>query len=288
MKGIAGFYYVYVEEIGVFECKAKGAFRNQKLKPLVGDNVEITALSLEEHTGNIVKLLPRKNTLLRPAVANVDQALLVFALSSPQPNLNLLDRFLVSMDYQEIPVLLCFNKADDTYDFDLLQAIDAYEKKAGYSVLITSTQTGQGIDEIRKLIRKKTTVLAGPSGVGKSSMLNLLVPKANMDTGEVSAKIGRGRHTTRHSEVFFVEEDTYILDTPGFSSLYVEGMEADTLQYCFPEFAPYIGTCRFNGCVHMQEPACAVKDAVSQSLIAESRYENYKLFYEEVKQKKKY
>jgi ribosome biogenesis GTPase len=250
--------------------------------------VEITALSLEEHTGNIVKLLPRKNTLLRPAVANVDQALLVFALSSPQPNLNLLDRFLVSMDYQEIPVLLCFNKADDTYDFDLLQAIDAYEKKAGYSVLITSTQTGQGIDEIRKLIRKKTTVLAGPSGVGKSSMLNLLVPKANMDTGEVSAKIGRGRHTTRHSEVFFVEEDTYILDTPGFSSLYVEGMEADTLQYCFPEFAPYIGTCRFNGCVHMQEPACAVKDAVSQSLIAESRYENYKLFYEEVKQKKKY
>ena len=287
VKGIAGFYYVHIEGCGVYECKAKGLFRNQGRKPLVGDDVTIEILSEWEHTGRIADLLPRKNELLRPAVANVDQAVIIFASASPEPNPNLLDRFLVTMEHQQIPVMICINKIDlnqDQKDYFL----QVYEKTAGYPVIFTSTVDQTGIEEVRGRLRGRTTVLAGPSGVGKSSMLNALVPAANMNTGEVSAKIGRGRHTTRHSEIFYVEKDTYLFDTPGFSSLLLDGIEAEELRFAFPEFREYEGNCRYHGCAHINEPDCRVKEALQKNTIAACRYDNYKFFYEELKNKKRY
>ncbi len=287
VKGIAGFYYVHVEDCGIYECKAKGLFRNQGRKPLVGDDVTIDILSEQEHTGRIAELLPRKNELLRPAVANADQVLIIFAAASPEPNLNLLDRFLVSMEHQRVPVMICINKID----LNRAQAeclLQVYADKAGYPVLFTSIVEQTGIEAVRGRLRGHTTVLAGPSGVGKSSMLNTLVPTANMDTGEVSRKIGRGRHTTRHSEIFYVEKDTYLLDTPGFSSLLLDGIEAEELRFAFPEFREYEGNCRYHGCAHLNEPDCRVKEAVQKNTIAACRYENYKVFYEELKNKKRY
>lgn len=287
VKGIAGFYYVHIEDRGIYECKAKGSFRNQRRKPLVGDDVTIEILSAQEHTGRIAELLPRKNELLRPAVANADQVLIIFAAASPEPNLNLLDRFLVSMEHQRVPVMICINKID----LNRAQAerlLQIYADTAGYPVLFTSIAEQTGIEAVRRQLQGRTTVLAGPSGVGKSSMLNTLVPAANMDTGEVSVKIGRGRHTTRHSEIFYVEKDTYLLDTPGFSSLLLDGIEAEELRFAFPEFREYEGSCRYHGCAHINEPDCRVKDAVQKNKIAACRYENYKVFYEELKNKKRY
>lgn len=290
IKGIAGFYYVNDGFGRVYACKAKGIFRNKKIKPLVGDDVEVSVLSEEEREGNIDQILPRRNALIRPAVSNVDQALVVFAVCRPAPNLNLLDRFLVEMERQGIPATLCFNKVDlcrageGGPDEGLRRAYEA----AGYPILFISTYDGRGIDAVRGMLKGRTTVLAGPSGVGKSTLTNVLCPGAGMETGGLSQKIERGRHTTRHSELFFVEERTYLMDTPGFSSLFVDGMEADQLGGYFPEFAPYVDGCRFLGCAHMAEPVCGVKEAVGQGLIARSRYENYQLMYQELKQKKRY
>ena len=220
IKGIGGFYYVH-DGIGkVYECRAKGIFRNRGIKPLVGDDVEISVLDEEKATGNLDEILPRKNRLIRPAVSNVDQAVVVFAITDPMPNLNLLDRFLVMMERQEVPVSICFNKIDlvDAAEQEKLRAI--YEP-AGYPVHFISTYEKSGLEEFHRLIIGKTTVLAGPSGVGKSSITNFIQPEAQMETGGISEKIRRGKHTTRHSELFFVEESTYMMDTPGFSSLYI-------------------------------------------------------------------
>lgn len=287
IKGIAGFYYVHVVESGVYECKAKGTFRKEKVKPLVGDNVNIEILDQKEMTGNIVEILPRKNALIRPAVANIDQALVVFAVTKPSPHFNLLDRFLVMMESKEIPVILCFNKEDlaETSEIETLQKIYA---GCGYPCIFTSAKEKKNIDEIKKLLKKKTTAIAGPSGVGKSSIINILQPDANMETGAISKKIERGKHTTRHSELFCVEEDAYIMDTPGFSSLYVNDFEKEELKYYFPEFSPYEGTCRFNGCDHIHEPGCAVKEAVEKEEISKVRYQDYCEMYEELKSKRRY
>lgn len=216
IKGIAGFYYVQTED-KLYECKAKGIFRNKKMKPLVGDNVEIDILDEEDQEGNITKIYERSNELIRPAVANVNQALIIFAAKNPKPNYNLLDRFLMMMEKQEVPVIVCFNKVDLAKEQDLTLLEKVYEN-CGHIVKFISVKKEEGIDEIRKLIHGKTTVLAGPSGVGKSSLMNLLQPEAQMETGEVSEKIKRGRHTTRHSELIRIEKDTFVLDTPGFSS----------------------------------------------------------------------
>lgn len=287
IKGIAGFYYVHTNENKVYECKAKGIFRNRKIKPLVGDNVEITILNEEEREGNIDAILPRINDLVRPAVANVDQALVIFAITQPDPNLNLLDRFLVMMERSAIPVTIVFNKIDLS-DETLMETYRGIYEKAGYQVLFISTYDSCGMEQIRELIRGKTTVLAGPSGVGKSSLMNVLQPGAQMETGVISAKIQRGKHTTRHSELFCVEADTYMMDTPGFSSMYIENMEPNELKGYFPEFGEYEDACRFLGCVHVGELVCGVKQAAKEGQISKSRYDNYLLLYQELKDKRRY
>lgn len=271
----------------VYECKAKGVFRNRKIKPLVGDDVEFTVLDEDGAEGSIDVILPRRNALIRPAVANVDQALVVFALTHPDPNLNLLDRFLVMMELQEVPVIICFNKTE-LGDEAMKEKYRLTYEKAGYRVMFISTYEDMGVTEVKELLRGKTTVLAGPSGVGKSSLTNCIQPGAAMETGDISRKIERGKHTTRHSELFLVEENTYMMDTPGFSSMFTPEMEAGDLKDYFPEFAPYEEECRFLGCVHVGEKVCGVKAALERGEISRSRYDNYRLIYEELKNKRRY
>lgn len=287
IKGIAGFYYVNDGENRVYQCRAKGIFRNRKIKPLVGDNVEFSILDEDVGEGNIDGILPRKNALVRPAAANVDQALVLFALTQPAPNLNLLDRFLVMMAMEEIPVVICFNKAD-LGDKAMEEEYKKIYEGAGYEVHFISARDNLGMDQVRGILRGRTTVLAGPSGVGKSSLTNRIQPEASMETGGISRKIERGKHTTRHSELFFVEKDTYMMDTPGFSSMYTPEIEASELKEFFPEFAEFEDECRFLGCVHIGETVCGVKEAVKAGKISPSRYENYRLIYEELKQKRRY
>ena len=287
IKGIAGFYYVNVVESGVYECKAKGVFRKEKIKPLVGDNVRIEILDEENKTGNIVEIFPRKNELIRPAVANIDQALVVFAVTKPTPHFNLLDRFLVMMERKEIPVVLCFNKKDIATSPEIAE-LEAIYEKCGYPIVFTSALEQENIEEIRRLLLKKTTAIAGPSGVGKSSLINLPQNQVQMETGTISRKIERGKHTTRHSELIAVDADSYIMDTPGFSSLYVNDFEKEELKYYFREFASYEGQCRFQGCDHVHEPGCAVKEALEEGKIHPVRYKNYLEMYTELKEKKRY
>ncbi|MBR3825293.1 MAG: ribosome small subunit-dependent GTPase A [Lachnospiraceae bacterium] len=287
VKGIAGFYYVHVPDKGIYECKAKGIFRKENQKPLVGDDVEIQILDEEEAKGNIEKLLSRKSELIRPAVANIDQALVIFAIVKPQPNFNLLDRFLIMMEQQGIPCIICFNKAD----IDEQQDGDSYEeiyRSCGYETIQVSAKNGQGLDALKEKLVGKTTTVAGPSGVGKSSIINELQSSIRMETGAISSKIERGKHTTRHSELIAMEENTYILDTPGFSSLGLFDMEKEDLTKYYREFVNHEKYCKFAGCAHMNEPVCGVKEAVADGEIAKLRYENYKLLYQELKDRKKY
>ena len=287
IKGIAGFYYVHVVESGVYECKAKGIFRKDGIKPLVGDDVEIAILDEKDMEGNITDILPRKNELARPAVANIDQALVVFAVTKPKPHFNLLDRFLVMMESKDIPAVLCFNKTDIAKDPDIAELKEIYGE-CGYPLVFTSAKEEDNIEELKRLLRSRTTAIAGPSGVGKSSLINLLQSGVRMETGGISRKIERGKHTTRHSELIVLEEGSYIMDTPGFSSLYVNEIEKEDLKYCFPEFAAYEGQCRFNGCSHVHEPGCAVKEAVEEGKIHRMRYEDYTGMYRELQERKRY
>ena len=287
IKGIAGFYYVYTGEAGLYACKAKGIFRKEKIKPLVGDDVEIEVTHEEDREGNITRILPRKNTLIRPAVANIDQALVIFAITKPKPNLPLLDRFLVTMEQRKIPALICFNK-EDMADEEACCSLRKIYEAAGYELIFTSAAEEKGVEELKAHLKGKTSTVAGPSGVGKSSLVNLLAPYAQMETGEISEKIDRGKHTTRHSELLMIDEDSFIMDTPGFTSLYLEDMEKEELGTYFPEFAAYEPFCKFGGCSHINEPKCGVKEALSLGKISQQRYDDYKLMYEELKEQRKY
>lgn len=292
IKGIAGFYYVYTKkdedaEGKIYECKAKGIFRKENIKPLVGDNVEISVIDEENSIGNIDEIKQRQNTLIRPAVANIDQALVIFAVTKPEPNLNLLDRFLLMMEQQGENCIICFNKVDLAEKEEQQRLLHIYDK-SGCRLLFVSAKEKKGLKELRELLKGKTTTVAGPSGVGKSSIINEIQTNTTMQTGAISEKIDRGRHTTRHSELIAVGEDTYIMDTPGFSSLNLFQMEKEELKSYYPEFAPYESNCRFQGCVHIHEPDCKVREAVEEGAISRQRYENYKGLFEELKQVKKY
>ena len=287
VKSIAGDFHVLNNENNqIYVCKARGQIRNKNLLPVCGDEV-VFDFDEKNNFSIITDILPRKNQLIRPAVANIDQTLVVFAAKSPMPNKNLLDRFLVMMEAQNMESILCFNKCDLIEDEEVSDLKSTYEK-AGYKVILISVYENKGIDQVRELLEGKTTSLAGPSGVGKSSLLNLIVPDAVMETGDISRKIERGKHTTRHSEIFSLGNNSYLLDTPGFSSIYTCECEKEELRYYFPEIYKYEGQCRFNGCVHVNEPDCAVKTAVEEGVIGQSRYDNYVTFYEEIKNRKKY
>lgn len=291
MKGIAGFYYVHTGDFGenacIYECKAKGVFRKDHKKPLVGDDVELDILDEEKKLGNIREILPRGSELIRPAVANVDQALVIFSIVKPQPNFNLLDRFLIMMGQQNIPCIICFNKQDIDQDGQGAQYEEIY-RSCGYKTLSVSAKRKQGIDEVLALLAGKTTTVAGPSGVGKSSLVNCLQSGTVMETGSISEKIERGKHTTRHSELIAIQENTYILDTPGFSSLGLFDLEKEDLAAYYPEFAEHEKYCKFGGCSHITEPVCGIKEAVEDGEISRMRYENYCFLYEELKGKRKY
>ena len=287
IKGIAGFYYIYAENDEVYECKAKGIFRKDNRKPLVGDNVEIEVLDEQEKEGSVTAILPRKNSLIRPAVANVDQAFVIFAMENPKPNFMLLDRFLIMMEKENVPAVICFNKKDLAKQEELELLYETY-KSCGYQVILSSTFNGEGLEEIREILKGKTTVVAGPSGVGKSSITNALQENVQMETGEISKKLKRGKHTTRHSQVIPVGKDTYLMDTPGFSSLYLTDIEEQKLKDYFPEFREYEDQCRFQGCRHIHEPGCAVKEALNNHKISSLRYEDYLGLHEEIKEKRRF
>lgn len=287
IKGIAGFYYVHVETKGIYECKAKGIFRKDHVKPLVGDDVLVDLLDEEEKLGNIREILPRRSVLIRPAVANVDQALVIFAIVKPDPNFNLLDRFLIRMERQNLPTIICFNKQDIATAEEKMALQQAYET-CGYRVLFVSALEKEGLEAVREVLGGKTTTVAGPSGVGKSSLINRLAPQANMETGSISVKIDRGKHTTRHSEIIALGDDTYIVDTPGFTSLDISEITKEELGQYYPEFQQYEPYCRFSGCAHISEPSCGVKDAVEAGTISRVRYENYRILYQELKEIKRY
>lgn len=288
-KGIAGFYYVYVPDKGMYECKAKGIFRKDRVKPLVGDDVSIQMLSEDTRTGNICEILPRKNSLIRPAVANIDQAMVIFAIRKPDVNLNLLDRFLIQMEQQKLNTVICFNKADleDGDGPDSREMAEIY-KKAGYHTLVISAKSDESMEQVLECLKGRTTTVAGPSGVGKSTLINRLQSGMQMETGSISTKIERGKHTTRHSQMIPICKDTYILDTPGFSSLSIFDMDKEELESHYPEFTDFVKDCKFTGCSHIHEPVCGVKKALQNGMISRERYENYKLIYQELASKKKY
>ena len=287
IKGIAGFYYVKCDDGITYECKAKGVFRKDHRKPLVGDDVYMDVIDEQKHIGNIRELLERKNELIRPAVANIDQALVIFAAAAPEPNLGLLDRFLIQMEYAGIDTIICFNKTDLVESTEETRLRKIYES-AGYQVLTISAANKEGISEIETVLKGKVTTVAGPSGVGKSTLVNCLQSETVMETGDISAKIERGKHTTRHSQLMEIDKDTYIFDTPGFSSLSVSELLPEELKRCFPEFQRYEDSCRFLGCAHIHEPDCGVKEALAAGEISKERYEDYVNLYTECKDKRRY
>ena len=279
IRSISGFYDVQTDG-GLVSCRARGILRKNGETPLTGDLVEIT---LERGKGMVERILPRSNSFVRPAVANVD-ALVVFAANvNPVTEPFLIDRVAAIAGDQGVSVYLCVNKCD----LDPAQDLVRIYTNAGFRVISTSAETGEGVEELRSLLRGKLTAFTGNSGVGKSSILNRLCPELALATGEVSEKLGRGRHTTRHVELYCLEENTYVADTPGFSSFDTDQMDVilkENLQYAFPDFSPYVGKCQFHDCSHRKEPGCAVTAALAAGEIEPTRYDSYLRLYEKASQ----
>lgn len=286
IKGIGGFYYVDVKG-QVFECKARGLFRKKKVVPVVGDYVEIHILDNENKKGVIEKINSRYNELIRPSVSNVDQAIVVFAVTQPDPHLSLLDRFLVLAESQKLKIIICLNKIDLLKEEEYKEIVNIYTS-VGYKVILTSTKQDKGISDLKEELKNKTTVFAGPSGVGKSTLLNNIQTGLQLQTGEVSSKIGRGKHTTRHAELIAFDGSGWVVDTPGFSSLNMDFIDEDELSFHFPEFMHYKDDCRFNTCKHINEPSCGVKDAVDVGKIPQQRYDSYIQFIDEIRKNRRY
>ncbi|SEP55988.1 ribosome small subunit-dependent GTPase A [Piscibacillus halophilus] len=284
IKALSGFYDVLADD-HLYTCKGRGVFRKKKITPLVGDYVEVDAQS--DSTGTIVSIQDRRNELIRPPIANVDQAIIVSSVVEPEFNPLLLDRFLVLIEYKDIKPLIVFTKEDLTTD-EQLDELNAYAniyRDIGFKVLIVSKVMEDLNDKIYPHLANKLSVIAGQSGVGKSTLLNKLDDELEIETGTISKSLGRGKHTTRHVELYHVGGG-YVADTPGFSSLDFDEIELEDLRFCFREFLDYQDDCKFRGCLHMNEPKCAVKSAVEQGEIANFRYEHYQNFYEEIKQRK--
>ena len=279
LRSLSGFYDVQTAE-GIVTCRGRGSLRKAHQTPLTGDVVEIT---VEKGKGMVEKILPRRNCFVRPAVANVDAWVVFAANVNPVTEPFLIDRVAAIAGDQEVEVILCVNKCDLDPALDLVRI---YEH-AGFTVISASAETGQGVPELRKLLQGKLTAFTGNTGVGKSSMLNQLAPDLQLATGEVSEKLGRGRHTTRHVELYRLDEETYVADTPGFSSFDTDQMDVilkENLQYSFPDFAPFIGDCQFHDCSHRQEPGCAVRQALEEGKLEKSRYDSYLKLYEKASQ----
>ncbi|QCX32223.1 ribosome small subunit-dependent GTPase A [Caloramator sp. E03] len=272
LKGIAGFYYVKVKDGRTIECKARGKFRNCNLTPVIGDRVFIE--EIDNNSGVIKEIMDRKNLLIRPYVANIDQAIVVFAAKKPHIVFSLLDKLLIQIEHNNIEAVICINKSD-LDDSQIIEKVKSIYEKVGYKVITTNALTGEGIDKLKEILRGKVSVFAGPSGVGKSTLFNKIQNKVKMETQDVSERISRGRHTTRHAEIIDIDYDTYVVDTPGFSSLDLDFIKADELQYAFKEFKDYIGKCKFTSCMHYKETDCIIKQAVKEGIIPFERYNTY-------------
>lgn len=282
VKGIAGFYYVKIED-KIYECKARGRFRHKSLSPLVGDRVEI---EVKNDKGFILDILPRTSELIRPAIANVSQAIIVFAVKNPEYNEDLLNKFLVLCESNKINVIVCFNKID-LISSEELKKMTLKVENMGYEVICLNAKKGEGLENIRENLKDDITVLCGPSGVGKSTILNGIIGKDKMETGALSEKLQRGKQTTRHVELLETDGG-YLADSPGFSSLELSNVEKEELQYCFPEFKAYYNDCKFSTCMHYKEPGCAVKNAVDENLISKDRYNFYIKTLEEILNRRKW
>lgn len=285
IKALAGFFYVLTDEKKVIQCRGRGVFRKKKVSPLVGDEVLFQADNDQE--GYILEIKERKNELVRPPIANVDQAILIFSAVEPDFSTALLDRFLVLIEFNRIRPIICVSKMDLINEKEkerILKYGKDYEK-SGYHVLFTSSATEDGVEKLLPLLEGEISVFAGQSGVGKSSLLNVLKPELKLETNDISTHLGRGKHTTRHVELIEIGAGL-VADTPGFSSLEFMELEIEDLNYCFPEIEKASESCKFRGCMHMQEPKCAVKAAVESGDIPEYRYEHYKQFLQEIKERK--
>lgn len=285
IKGIGGFYYVDTRE-GIFEAKGRGIFKKDGITLAVGDRVELAIIDEAEKKGVINSIYPRKNQFIRPPIVNVDTFVVVFAASKPKPNLVLVDKFLVMAEMSGVEAVICINKKDLVSEEELEEYKSVYEDI--YPVIAVSAKNGEGLDELKSAISGETAALAGPSGVGKSTLLNSLIPHANMETGSISEKTSRGKHTTRHVEIFNADGGGRIFDTPGFTSFEIMEAEEDSLMHYYPEIDRYNGSCYYDNCRHLKEPGCAVREAVKAGKIHPRRYESYAANMEEIKNRRKY
>lgn len=286
VKGVGGFYYVKAQE-RLYECRARGLFREDNITPLVGDKVLIR-INEEDGTGYIEEIMERKSELIRPPVANVTQAIIVMSIKKPDINFWLLDRFIILAEHQNLNIIICLNKVDLTKREEITSILDIY-KNTSYPIVKTSTKTGEGIEDLKEYLKDQVTVVAGPSGVGKSSLLNQIKPGLELKTGDVSKKTTRGRHTTRHVELIDLGSNSYVLDTPGFSSLNLDFIESEEeLSRYFNEIDEFATSCKFINCLHFKEPGCEVKKQVEKGRISPVRYENYLKFLEEMKSIRRY